>query len=297
MSCNRLMRWKQTLMVAVAAMVWAGDASAQLIRAELDSGFARTSSITMTVDEMFGSRKARPGGQPILGPGYPDLWIAEVQFKPIRYVRVEVTDPKSGETNLELVSYMIWRVIPRDYTELAGDSRDNLLKKLEDPDVKPANSIDGVEAEPIQIPRFTLRTDDAGEQKVYVDEVNLQIQKRVFEREFQERAADLKLFNSVQAISEVTEAVSVHDPDPLSKALYGVAVWRNVDGDSDYFTVSMTGFSNAYRITTDGGEVVVEQKVIEQRFRRPGDRFARRESELRVLGDPNGTTVRLLVPR
>lgn len=60
----------------------------------LDSGFARTSSIAMSVDEMLGSRKTRALTEPILGPGYPAVWIAEVQYKPVRLRRLEVLDPK-----------------------------------------------------------------------------------------------------------------------------------------------------------------------------------------------------------
>ena len=277
---------KVWLLVAVLS-VCAEQASAQLIRAPLDTGFVRTSSIAMSVDEMLGSQKARLAGEPILGPGYPDLWIAEVQYKPVRHLFMNVTDPTTGETRRELVWYMIYRVIPRDYTELAGDSRDSLLTKLRNPNLKPDNTIDSPEGFPLVLPRFVLRSDDAGEQQFYPDEVNLQIQRSVFMREFKERSGDLKLLNSVQAISEVIAPVSVNDPDPLQNAVYGVAVWRNVDPEIDYLTVIMSGFSNAYRISqNDAGETVFEHKVIEQKFGRPGDIYNQQESEFRVLGDP-----------
>ena len=50
-----------------AFLLWnvAGTALSQQISAPLDSGFARTSSIAMTVDEMLGSRKARALTEPI----------------------------------------------------------------------------------------------------------------------------------------------------------------------------------------------------------------------------------------
>jgi hypothetical protein len=272
----------------VAALSFCAEqASAQLIRAPLDTGFVRTSSISMTVDEMLGSQKARLAGEPILGPGYPALWIAEVQYKPVRHLFMNVTDPVTRETKRELVWYMIYRVLPRDYTELAGDSRDSLLDKLQNPDLKPDNTVDSPEGFPLQVPRFVLRGDDAGEQQFYADEVNLQIQRSVFRREFKERSAELRLLNSVQAITEVIDPVSVTDPNPLQNAVYGVAVWRNVDPKIDYLTVIMSGFSNAYRITqNDVGETIFEQKVIEQKFGRPGDIYNQQESEFRVLGNP-----------
>jgi hypothetical protein len=274
------------LLVAVLS-VCAEQASAQLIRAPLDTGFVRTSSIAMSVDEMLGSQKARPAGEPILGPGYPALWIAEVQYKPVRHLFMNVTDPVTRQTKRELVWYMIYRVIQRDYTELAGDSRDSLLTKLQNPDLKPDNATDSPEGSPLLVPRFVLRSDDAGEQHFYPDEVNLQIQRSVFMREFRGRSANLRLLNSVQAVTEVMAPVSVNDPDPLQNAVYGVAVWRNVDPKIDYLTIIMSGFSNAYRISqNDAGETIFEHKVIEQKFGRPGDIFNQQESEFRVLGNP-----------
>jgi hypothetical protein len=273
--------------MAAVLSLCAEQASAQLIRAPLDTGFVRTSSISMTVDEMLGSQKSRLAGEPILGPGYPALWIAEVQYKPVRHLFMNVTDPATRQTKRELVWYMIYRVIPRDYTELAGDSRDSLLDKLQSPNLKPDNTIDNPEGFPLQVPRFVLRGDDDGEQQFYQDEVNLQIQGSVFVREFKERSADLRLLNSVQAISEVINPVSVTDPNPLQSAAYGVAVWRNVDPKIDYLTVIMSGFSNAYRISqNDAGETIFEHKVIEQKFGRPGDIYNQQESEFRVVGNP-----------
>lgn len=263
------------------------SASGQLIRAELNQGFVRTSSIAVTVDEMLGAQKTRKADEPIVGPGYPALFIAEVQFKPVRFVRMDVTDPVTGQTRRELVWYMVYRSIPRDYTELAGNSQPDLLTKLEDPKTQPNNSIDPATSYPLMIPRFVLKTDDVGQNETYYDEVNVQIQRSVFAREFQERASGLKLRNSIGAIVEVKgmdDWVSVNDPDPLSKATYGVAVWRNVNEKTDYFTIQMTGFSNAYRITSDG---IVERKVIEQKFGRPGDQYSQDEMEFRVLGDPS----------
>lgn len=280
--------------ILTSVLLFTGAARAQLIRAPLDSGFARTSSISMTVDEMLGSRKERAADEAIMGPGYPDLWIAEVQFKPVRYRRMQVTDPRTGAVSQELVWYMVYRVIPRDFTELAGESRDDLISKLSDTNLDPQNSKDPVQRYSLQIPRFVLRTDDSDTPQEYADEVNLQIQKEVLEREFR-RSENLKLMNSVQAISEVVDPVSVDAIDQLGQALYGVAIWRHVDPTTDYFTVTMTGFCNAYRISQVDGETMVEHKVIEQRFGRPGDEFSQHEQEFRIIDQaqlrPNGDIV------
>lgn len=258
----------------------AESAAAQVIGAPLTRGFVATSGIDMSVDEMLGNQKSREVGQDIIGPGYPDLWIHEIQFKPIRYVRMNVVDPKTREVSRELVWYMVYRLIPRDYTELAGNSQDALLAKLNDPNTAPANDIDAVRAASLQIPRFVLQTNDQGSEQTYVDEVNLEIQRRVFQREFREEVSGLPLLNSVEAITEIPEPVSTADPAPLAKAIYGVAVWRNVDPETDFLTVYMTGLSNAYRITmaADSG-MTVQEKVVVQKFGRPGDRFLQDEAE------------------
>ncbi|MBC7967909.1 MAG: hypothetical protein H7Z17_18515 [Fuerstia sp.] len=271
-----------------ALLLWnvAESALSQQISAPLDSGFARTSSIAMSVDEMLGSRKTRALTEPILGPGYPELWIGEVQYKPVRLMRLDIRDPKSGVVQTELVRYMVYRMILRDPTELAGAETAELRRKLADPNVDPANTLDATVTLPLQMPRFLLKTEDDDLQELYVDEINLEIQKAVFEREFGRRGLTLKMLNSVEAIAEVGEPVPGDDKDALSKAVYGVAVWRNVNPKTDFFSVIMSGFSNAYRISTDAnGNRVVEEKVIVQRFARPGDEFDQDEQEFRFIND------------
>ena len=240
----------------------------------------------MTVDEMLGSRKARALTEPIVGPGYPELWIAEVQYKPVRLMRLDIRDPKTGVVQKELVRYLVYRMILRDPTELAGAETAELRRKLADPNLDPANTLDQEVTKPLQMPRFILKTEDDDLDESYVDEINLEIQKAVFQREFGRRGQDLKLLNSVEAIAEVGEAVPGDDEDALSKAVYGVAVWRNVDPRADFFSVIMSGFSNAYRISTDAnGNRIVEEKVIVQRFARPGDEFDQDEQEFRFIND------------
>jgi hypothetical protein len=264
-------------------------AYSQTIQAKLDRGFARTSSIVASVQEMLGTQLDRKDDEPILGPGFPALWMAEIQYKPVRLLRMPVTDPATGNTSPELVWYMIYRVIPRDYTDLAGspEAKAKLLKRLRDEAVAPRNDADAIRADSLLMPRFVLQTTDEGAQHQYVDEINHQIQRAVFEREFRREAADLKLLNSVAAISAVGAQVAADDPEALSHALYGVAIWRNVDAETDFFRVVMSGFTNAYRLTaTEDGKIQVEDRCIVQEFGRPGDRFAQSEREFRVEGEP-----------
>ncbi|MCH2211899.1 MAG: hypothetical protein MK110_11400 [Fuerstiella sp.] len=264
-------------------------AYSQTIRAELNRGFARSSSIVVNVQEMLGTQLNRTANDAILGPGFPALWIAEVQYKPVRLLRLPVTDPQTQQTKRELVWYMVYRVIPRDYTELAGseESRSNLLNRLRNEAVDPQNKPDEFRTDSLVMPRFVLQTTDEGAENTYVDEVNHGIQQAVLRREFRDNAKDRQLLNSIEAISAVGTQVSVDDPDALDHALYGVAIWRNVNPDTDFFRVIMSGFSNAYRLTShDDGKIMVEDKCIVQEFGRPGDRFEQSDREFRVVGEP-----------
>jgi hypothetical protein len=282
-------RWRMlsAMLAGVVAVFLGGSVlHAQVVRAPLNEGFVRTSSIAMTVDEMLGVRKVRGASDPILGPGYPALWIAEVQFKPLRLMRLNWTDAASGEARQEIVRYMVYRVIRRDYTDLAGAEKAALELKLADPNSDPVNSLDPETTNPLQMPRFLLQAQelDGTVSASWQDEVSVAIQNAVFAREMGRRGRNLKLLNSVEALQEVGPPVSADDADALSKAFYGVAVWRNVDDKADYFTVSMSGFSNAYRVSKDAqGQNIFEEKVIVQKFERPGDEFLQEEIEFRLV--------------
>jgi hypothetical protein len=241
----------------------------------------------MSVDEMLGTRKARALEEPILGPGYPSLWIAEVQFKPLRLMKLTWTTD-SGEKKSEIVRYMVYRVIRRDYTDLAGAEKAELERKLADPDNDPSNVLDPETSMPLQMPRFVLRAEnkDGSLVREWQDEISLTIQNAVFEREMGRRGQGKKLLNSVEALQEIGDPVPVNDPDALQKALYGVAVWRNVDDSADFFSVQMSGFTNAYRmVRSDDGKNQLQQKVIVQRFARPGDQYLQDEMEFRFIDE------------
>ncbi|MFO0976536.1 MAG: hypothetical protein U0996_09070 [Planctomycetaceae bacterium] len=281
------LRGRIQLAAIVGMLTLAGSVQAQVVRAPLNEGFARTSSIAMSVDEMLGTRKARAIEEPLLGPGYPALWIAEVQFKPLRLMKLTWTDP-SGEKKSEIVRYMVYRVIRRDYTELAGAEKAELERKLVDPDNDPSNVLDPETTMPLQMPRFTLRAEnkDGSLVREWQDEINVTIQNSVFEREMGRRAAGKKLLNSVEAVQEIGEPVPSSDPDATDKAVYGVAVWRNVDDSADFFSVQMSGFTNAYRmIRAEDGSNQLQEKVIVQRFARPGDQYLQDEMEFRFIDE------------
>ncbi len=269
---------------AIAMTCGGSRSSAQVVQAPLTDGFVRSSSISVSIDEMLGVEQVRSAEAPLLGPGYPSLWIAEVQFKPLRLLRVNWKE--DGEKRQEIVRYLMYRVILRDYTDLAGAEKLELEAKLADTDNRPVNDQKEEFTRPLRLPRFTLEAREIDNSVVgtWSDEIHPGIQQAIFERELGRRGSEVRLLNSVEALQEIGDPVAADDPDTLAKALYGVAIWRNVDDKADFFTVYMAGFSNAYRVSQDEeGNNVFEEKVIVQLFDRPGDEFLQEEIEFRLV--------------
>lgn len=272
----RLQSFVAALVVLTVSTTVCVQAQEQKLR-----GFSQASGITVTVAEMAGAAQKQPDGtlpKEIYMPGYPNMWIMELQYKPIRMVRVPVRDPRTGQTKRELIWYMVWRGIRRDYTRYFADTdKDALIKKLRDPELQPVNARDAQATfKPIMAPRFTLMTED-GDQKIYRDWILPDVQAAIAKRE------KIQLKNTVQAIQDVPPLAE--NPRDQS-VIEGVAIWRNVDPRTDYLRVFMTGFSNAYRLGKVDDKTVLERKTIVQRFWRPGDEFEQDEEEFRIQGKP-----------
>lgn len=203
----------------------------------------------------------------------PNLWILEVRFKSMRLVPVEITDPKTGEKKKELVWYLCYKAINRP-----------LGKKSDASDLTPVNDDDPPPSKPIFVPEFTLVTDDNGVQKEYHDVIIPEAQTALLKRE-NRRPGDKRYKNSVEAVGPIPDATDADDP--AGQTIWGVAMFRGVDPDTDFFSVYMTGFSNGYRATKGpDGEPLILRRTIRQDFWRPGDRFAQQEQEFRLKGEP-----------
>lgn len=265
---------------ALAASLTVGMASSADAQ-DNDRGFSQKTGITVTVAEMAGAVQKQPDGTPpkeLFLPGYPNMWIMELEYKPIRLIRANVKDPVTGRTRPELIWYMVWRGVRRDYTKyFQNTTKDELIAKLRNPEVLPQNPADP--REPLMMaPHFTLVTTDEGDQKVYHDVMIPDVQRAIAQRE------GLNVKSSVQAIQVVPTLADNADEQVVVE---GVALWRNVDPKTDYLSVFMSGFSNAYRVGKGpGGEMMVERKTVVQKFWRPGDEFAQDEREFRVQGKP-----------
>lgn len=198
----------------------------------------------------------------------PNLFVMQVEFRPLGIVKLDVTNPKTGKVESDWVWYLVWRAANRKLETPADNSA-----------VLPDNS---QTADPIPgpklIPEFFLIVEDAEDISVHEDEVMPEAVAAIAKRE------KLVLKNSIDVIQPVPPAI---DRDPNKDDwIYGVATWRGINPNTDYFTILASGFSNGY--TNDyevGGEKLRARKTISMRFWRPGDEYDQSGEEVRPNPD------------
>lgn len=191
----------------------------------------------------------------------PDMWALEVNFKPVRMMQIELTDPETGKTGKQLVWYLAYRAVVRNSSGIA-------------------DSVKGDER-PWLVPEFTFAAESRRGPEVYADQVIPAAQATIDKRE----RHDYK--NSVEILAPLPKITP--DRSKVWKSLDGVATWTGIDPDVVFFTVYMTGFSNGYKIKEENGpngQPVVLRRTLMQRFWRPGDRFEQNEEEIRLKDEP-----------
>ena len=239
-----------TSLVAGAALLPSGLATA----AELTRGFERTLRSYATGEEINRQK---------------NIWVMEVELKPMRMVFIDVVDPRTGEKRKEQVWYLAYRAINRP-----------LANRKADDDTAPKNEVEPLPGPDKFIPAFTLVTYDNPQTEIPVssheDVISPESLKQInrIERRYQE---DPLFLSSVQATQDLPEPQAA---SPDDKWIYGVATFKGVDPNTDFFKVILRGFSNGY-IKEEGpdGKPVVKRKVGVQKFIRRGDRFDPNQAE------------------
>lgn len=94
------------------------------------------------------------------------------------------------------------------------------------------------------------------------------------------------LANTVEMAQEIPSSA-----DGIDRSVWGVAIWEDVDPRTDLFSIYVGGLTNAYRWRDEPGGRVVERKVLELNFWRPGDDVDGHEDEIRI-GAPGGVDYR-----
>jgi hypothetical protein len=189
-----------------------------------------------------------------------DIWAMEVNFKPVRMIQADVTNPKTGKTSKELVWYLAYRALIRNSSGISDSG-------------KP-------EDRPIFVPDFLFVVESRKGIERYEDRILPAAQAAINKRE----RIDYK--NSVQIVSPLPKITP--DRSRLWKSLDGVAMWTGIDSDVVFFTIYMAGFSNGYKVEQmpNGEEPIVTRRTLAQKFWRPGDRFDQNEEEIRLKDDP-----------
>lgn len=196
-----------------------------------------------------------------------DLWVMDVYFKPLGLIPVPVTDPATGAKREEFILYIAYRAFNRPLPQRGIEET-------------PVNEFDPPVSSPLFVPEFTLVASDGIEQKVYADVVIPEALEAINRRE------NGKYKSAVAVVGPVPEIVARSAPDAAEKGVAGVAMFRGVDPDADFYTVYLTGFSNGIRLATGpDGKKIVQTKTIVQKYRRPGDRFDRKEEEYLLDGE------------
>jgi hypothetical protein len=207
----------------------------------------------------------------------PDLYVFEVQFKPLRMIFVDVTDPQTGEVERQQVWYLAYRAVNRSFETRADDT-----------DTTPVNVLDPLPGPSQFIPEFTLITHDQPDSDLpvheHLGEVVPEVTAAINQVE-RRRPSDPLFLDSVSIVQPVPGTFPPEESNV--DWIYGVAMWRNVDPDTDFFRVVIRGFSNAYeRRPGPDGETVTWRKSLVQRFIRRGDRYDPNQIEFEHNGPP-----------
>jgi hypothetical protein len=249
--------------VVAGAAIGAAMAPARIsVAAELTRGFEKTLRSYATGEEINRQR---------------NIWVLEVEMKPMRMVFIDSRDPKTGEMKKEQVWYLAYRAINRP-----------LLNRKSDDDTAPVNDIEPLPGPDKFIPAFTLVTYDDPKTEIPVevhdDVISPQALKQI--NRIERRSADDPMFlSSVQITQDLPDPVPHGTTD--EKWMYGVATFKGVDPNTDFFKVILRGFSNGY-LKEDGpdGMPVVKRKVGVQKFIRRGDRFDPNQAEFLFEDNP-----------
>ena len=201
-----------------------------------------------------------------------NVWSLEFAFKPARMIHVDVPQP-SGKMQRKLIWYMVYRVRNTGYALQPQPSQDRWQHTLYK--VQPVN---------YQTRRFfphcVLYSHEY--KKEYLDRIIPAAQAAVQRRE----NPGVKLYNSV----EITKVAIPLSQGRLSRSVWGVVTWEDIDPRIDYFSVFIRGLTNAFEFDDPEGAYkpgdapgtgrVFRFKNLQLNFWRPGDSVLEHEREI-----------------
>ncbi|MSR32368.1 MAG: hypothetical protein EXR99_12785 [Gemmataceae bacterium] len=180
------------------------------------------------------------------------IWVLDFKFKDPRLIKVDI--PGRGQK----VCWYLWYQVINN----TGDPRRF-------------------------IPEFEIRTLDTNQ--VHKDQILPKVQKAIIRLE--DPTADPE--DSESGFYKIKNSVTItRDEIPVSKEglppkkITGVAIWDDVDPDSNRFSLFVTGLSNGWTVTDPippDVEPVVRRKTLQLNFRRVGDKFMQKTGEIQFV--------------
>src|SRR5580704_8773593 len=193
-----------------------------------------------------------------------DLWALEVAVKPMRMVYVPVTNPKTGAKSSEMIWYLVYKIVNRPVVRPAAA------------ETEPVNVED---APPPRIfsPHATLVYEDRDLHGGVADSIVPEALQAIIARERMDVKSSVQITGP---LPKVTPADAKHD-----NAEYGVFMFRGVDPRTTAFSVYLSGFSNAYKMSKSEPPTILRRTIVIP-YRRPADEFDQFEKEIRQSGTP-----------
>jgi hypothetical protein len=131
------------------------------------------------------------------------------------------------------------------------------------------------------IPDFEWVTLDT--KKTFRDQILPRVQEEI--RKIEDPNDQLKIKNSV-TIAATAIPPSRENAEPI--AVTGVAIWDDIDPESNHFSIFIQGLSNGWALTDDpaepGKKTVVRRKTLQLNFKRLGDQYYQKSEEIRFQG-------------
>lgn len=196
-----------------------------------------------------------------------DVWCLEFTFKPVRMMWIDVPQP-DGHMERKLIWYMVYHV---------RNTGNHLSPAKLDDDTHTVESID---REMRFFPTFVLESHEY--HKAYLDRIIPVAGEAIQQKEDPNRT----LYNSVTVGSRKIPV----SHGLVDRSVWGVAVWEDVDPRIDYFSVTVSGLTNAYQWEDPQGAFQpgdppttgrkLKQKVLVLNFWRPGDQFREDKREI-----------------
>jgi len=210
-----------------------------------------------------------------------DVWCLELAFKPLRMLAVDIPQP-SGKMQRKLVWYLVYRVRNTGIGVAPQEQENGTYQTIE----KTTDSIRF-------IPQFVLTSQDRDRQgkrvrKAYLDRVLPAALQAIARREL----PGGKLLSSVEISQQLLQA----EDGRAIGGLWGVAIWEDLDPEIDFFSVYVTGLTNAYDWQDSPEDFQVGdpngkgrkfvRKQLQLNFWRPGDAYDEDEREIRFGAAP-----------